>query len=234
MNDPMLVTMRGPEDIDLRDLSNFEVGYLVLSALEKEMPGMTWMDLADLAGRSPERMGTSWFRKIGHAVADASRSGTSAVMDVARGGTSAVMDVGRGVGGAVAGATRTGNSFIGDAFDAVGDKLGDAVRLMATGKVMDSATEAYRAFSDGGGVAGFWGTGSLKDMFNSGEGGDGESQNAAGGIWDFIVNLGAKAKGAVGGTNSAGVGGSAWSGPTPWIIAGGGVVLLWLLRRGRH
>lgn len=208
---PVVVTMHGPRgSYDIRDMSNFEAGVVVLSRLNELIPGLTWGQLAAGVDR-PEVM-AGWLTDLGKAV---------------KGGGSAIMDVGRSVGGTVMDITRSGGSIVGDAFDATGDKIGDAVRLFTDKKVIDSLNSAYKTYTDGGGLAGFYG-GNYMSMFQ-GQGDDSSLQNAAGGIWEFITNLGAGAKSK---TNQLASVGGLPGGPLPWAIAGG--VILVLLLRGHR
>lgn len=220
MNDPLIVTMAGPNDLDLRRLSNMEAGLVILSQVTRAHPGITWGQLANLAGR-PELMG-GWLTDLSHKVAS-----------VSRGATSSVADVGRGAGGVVMDVTRSGNSLIGDAFDATGDKIADAVRVFTSKKVIDGLNSSYSSFSQSGGITGAIGGG----LFNSGAGGgdaagaDGQQSGSMGGIWDFIVNLGAGAKAKLSAASASDAGGIP-GGPLPWVLAGGVVLVLMLRRRG--
>ena len=216
--DPLIVTMAGPNDLDLRRLSNMEAGLVLLSKVTRAYPGITWGQLADMAGR-PELMG-GWLTDLGHKVASATR-----------GGTSAVMDVGRGAGGTVMDVTRSGNSLIGDAFDATGDKIADAVRVFTDKKVIDGLNSSYESFSKSGGITGAVGGGLFNFGSDDATGEDGQSKSAMGGIWDFIVNLGAGAKSKLNAGSAPNVGGLP-GGPLPWALAGG--VILILVIRGRR
>jgi hypothetical protein len=217
---PILVTMRGPasEDFNVLRMSNFEAGILALSRLNEVMPGLTWGQLA--AGiAAPVRM-SGWLTDL-----------TKAVSAPVKSAGSLVMDVGRGAGGAVMDVSRSAGDLVKNAADATGSKFGDAVRLVTDEKVMASANSAYKTYTDGGGVAGFFGYNSI---FGKGGGGGtgGESDGAAGGIWDFIVNLGSQVKAKVAGTQAA----SASGGMPPWAVpaAVGGVVVLYLVFGGRR
>lgn len=220
MNDPLIVTMAGPGEYDLRDLSNFEAGAVVLSRITRANPGITWGELA-LFARRPELMAGMFdvFRDVGHAVADASR-----------GATSAVMDVGRGAGGTVMDVTRSGNSLIGDAFDATGDKIADAVRVFTSKKVIDGLNSSYESFSKSGGITGAVGGGMFKNLGGGNEAGGGEDASAGQGIWDFIVNLGAGAKAKV---NAASSSAGLPEGSGVLMMAVGGILLFFVVRGRR-
>ena len=196
MKIPTLVTMHGQSVLEFTDLSNFEAGVILLAEINKRVPGITWGQLAATVKRGT-MAGWNPFRAVGNLAKDVG----SAVMDV----------------------TRSSGDIVGDAFDATGETIGAAVRLFTDKKVIGGMNDAYKGFTDGGGVAGFWGSGSL---FGGGE--EGEEKNAAQGIWDFITNLGAGGKKAA--ADGASVGGIGAVPGVVWAI-GGGVVLLLALRR---
>lgn len=202
-----LITMSGPVMVDVAELSNFEAGVLALAELNRAVPGITWGQLA--AGVDRGAM-NGWLTDIGKSV---SRT-------VSKGG-SAVMDVGRGAG-----------DLVKNAFDATGSKMGDAVRLLTDEKVIDGATKGYTAYTDSGGVAGFWGGSSFfgDSGSSSGESG-GAMQSAASGVWDFITNLGAGVKKQASTNQAASFGGGLPGGPFPWIV--GGVFAFYLVARKR-
>ncbi len=226
---PALVTMQGPGDLDIRDLSNFEAGALILSRITEANPGITWGQLAASVGRDGSGRMSGWLTDITKSV----KGAASTVMDAGRSGTSGVMDVVRGGGGVVMDVTRSGNSLIGDAFDGVGDKMADALRAFTDKKVIDGLNSSYESFSSSGGITGAVGGGLFNSWGGGGEeGADGETSEG-GGIWDFIVGLGSKAKRAATGTASAQAG-DVWAGPLPWVIGFGAVGVLLFLRRGHH
>jgi hypothetical protein len=204
---PLLVTMRGPDEIKFHELSNFEAGIIMLHKLDQMLPGVTWGQLI-YAGR--DTMGRSWLERM------ASKAG------------GAVMDAGRGVGGAAMDVARSSGDIIKSAVDATGEKIGEATRLFTDEKVVDGASRAYKAYTDGGGIAGFWGGSSIFGQ-NSGTS-DAEGESAAGGIWDFITNLGSSAKKSAS-ANQAGLFGIP-SNVLPWAIAGGAVLVILFARPG--
>lgn len=60
MNNPVLVTMRGPSGaLDVRALSNFEAGVAALSLIGRIVPGLTFGQMAAMVDR-PETMGDLW------------------------------------------------------------------------------------------------------------------------------------------------------------------------------
>jgi hypothetical protein len=226
MNNPLLVTMRGPGDFNLGDVSDFEAGIIVLSELNKMQPGITWGELFSM-GRinGSGTMGRGFWER------QAKRAG-GAVMTVARGTGGAVMDVARGAGGVAMDIQRSGGDIVMSAVNAVGDKVGEATRLFTDQKVVEGGAKAYKAFTDGGGIAGFWG-GSGVFGKGGGEGAtDEEGMSAAGGIWDFITSLGSSAKKKTG-ANEAGIFGIP-SNVLPWAIAGGAVLVVLFARPGHH
>lgn len=89
MKNPLLVTMRGPDngELDLTKLSDFEAGYIVLKKLAQAYPGMTWGQLVALSERAPVTMSGWWtdfteavsapVRNVGGLIGDAFREGGS-------------------------------------------------------------------------------------------------------------------------------------------------------------
>ncbi len=65
---PLLVTMRGPGDIDIPSLSNFEAGIAFLTLIAKMNPGITFGQLAEVMD-SPERM-AGWWTDLKKSVGD--------------------------------------------------------------------------------------------------------------------------------------------------------------------
>jgi hypothetical protein len=68
MKNPLLITMAGPGDIDLSEVSNFEAGIATLVLINKLYPGIKWGDLPVLAAlRSGEPM-KGWLTDISRSV----------------------------------------------------------------------------------------------------------------------------------------------------------------------
>lgn len=64
---PLLVTMRGPGSLDVRNLSNFEAGIAFLTLLNQLAPGLTFGQLARAVDGGPERL-SGWFTDLKKAV----------------------------------------------------------------------------------------------------------------------------------------------------------------------
>lgn len=67
---PLLVTMRGPGEIDIASLSNFEAGIAALSLIGRAIPGITFGDLVRM--NQDGRMGDLWTftKRVGSAIGD--------------------------------------------------------------------------------------------------------------------------------------------------------------------
>lgn len=66
---PLLVTMHGPNSLDVQGLSNFEAGIAFLTLVNKLVPGITWDQLDHLAAANGAPAGMSgWFTDLKHAV----------------------------------------------------------------------------------------------------------------------------------------------------------------------
>lgn len=163
---PLLVTMRGPSDIQIEDLSNFEAGIAFLVMLDQLAPGITFGDLPKLAagetlsGFNIFRATSNLVKGVGSGVADA--AGTVAK------GIGTVKD---GVG-----------DVLRDTFTTVGKGAGDAIRLVTDEKVVDGASRIGTAYATSGGSEG------VRNLFGGSD--TGES------ILQFISNLGSSFKGA--------------------------------------
>lgn len=67
---PLLVTMRGPGEIDIASLSNFEAGIAALSLVGRALPGLTFGDLARM--NDGRMSGSLWdgLKSVGSAIGD--------------------------------------------------------------------------------------------------------------------------------------------------------------------
>lgn len=71
MKNPLLITMAGPNDIDLSGVSNFEAGIATLVLINRLYPGVKWGDLPALAaGARSTTMGKKWYERAMSAVGD--------------------------------------------------------------------------------------------------------------------------------------------------------------------
>lgn len=191
MRDPLLVTMRGPNDLDVRSLSNFEAGIAFLTLMDSFSPGITFGELAAaIDGEDSGRMAGFW--------SSIKKAATS---------------VKNGIGGVL---RDTGNY--------IGDKAGSAVRLVTDEKVIDGAGRIGSAYATGGGSEG------VRGLLESLGGGKGEGSNTEK-ILGFISSLGSAFKGqAEGDVQTAGF--AIPKTALPWMVAGGGALLLIGLTRG--
>lgn len=168
---PLLVTMHGPQQTSLQDLSNFEAGLVVLSAINHQLPGVTWDELLTGNVRS---VGMSGWEK-GQTLAGP----FDLITDIGHG----FAQVGRTIGGMVS-----------DAVGMVGGNLGNSVRLLTDPQVMDAAAKAAAAYMTGGGSTAL--DASLGN--ESGSAGGSGSISIGQQIMDFISGLGSSAKNALG------------------------------------
>lgn len=202
---PLLVTMRGPSSgaIRMQDLSNFEAGYLTLSLVARQNPGLKWGDLIGYANqRGLTTMGKAWYEKLASGVGDF------------------VSDSSDWVGDSVK-----------DVFGATGGFIGDAVRMLTDKEVIDGMNSSYESFTSSGGVAGAVGgsdTFGIEKLFSGGDGKDGATKNQ---IMEWITSLGDSVKKKSGDANLAAF--EMPGGVLPWALAGGAVVVLMLFRGGR-
>jgi len=68
MKNPLLITMAGPGDIDLSNVSNFEAGIATLALINKLYPGVKWGDLPTLAAMAPGNSMRGWLTDIGKTI----------------------------------------------------------------------------------------------------------------------------------------------------------------------
>lgn len=201
MNNPVLVTMRGPQDIDIRNLSNYEAGLAMLGLIHRLYPGITFGQLPALAAQGR----TYGDGAMGWSITGALRSvgDTLSPTKIYNGIADKVGDVKDGVG-----------DVLKSTFDSSGSAGGDVVRLFTDKKVIDGANSSYASFTQSGGIFGAVGGSGLSN-FLGGE--DGSSQSGASSFMEWISHLGSSAKNQAG---VAGLPGGVW----PWAIAGGAVL----------
>lgn len=188
------ITMQGPEKISIPMLSNFEAGILALHAANHYSPGITFGQLAnavDLARLEQMSGLTSFFKSVGNSV------------------VSTVGNLKDGLG-----------DVLKDTGTYIGDKAGDAVRLVTDQKVIDGAASIGAAYATSGGSAG------VKALLD-GKGGDTKSSN---GVIDFISSLGAALKGQAAKAENA-VNQSGMENYMPWLVGGAAFVALFVLGR---
>lgn len=130
---PLLVTMRGPGEIDIPSLSNFEAGIAFLTLINRMSPGITFGQLAALID-TPERMGGWW--------TDLKRS----VGDVKDGIGDVLKDTASAIGGGAGDAVR----LVTD--EKVLDAASRAATAYATGGGSEGVRNALGGTSGGGGM----------------------------------------------------------------------------------
>lgn len=68
---PLLVTMHGPNELDVTSLSNFEAGIAFLTLVDKLVPGVSWDQLDALAkGYGAGDRLSGWWTDLKHSVGD--------------------------------------------------------------------------------------------------------------------------------------------------------------------
>lgn len=139
---PLLVTLRGPGQIDLSSLSNFEAGVVFLSLVDQLAPGIKFGELPALAA-SGRMAGFNLFRAVGNLVGDTA----SGVVSVGKGAAKGIYEG--------AGALKDG---VGDVFKSTfttaADASGDTVRLLTDEKVLDGISRIGSAYASQGGSEG--------------------------------------------------------------------------------
>lgn len=213
MKNPLLVTMNAPPGNstptlgDYLELDDFQAGVVALRMLANEYPGLKWNQLpaigAEARMRNPASMG-GWLTDL--------KKGASKI------------------GSAVVAPVTYAKDAVGDVFSSVGSNVADAARLFTSDDVVGGVNNAFKGFSDGGGVAGFWGG---SDLFGGGGGSDSSGGGDSGGgfFMNLISGIGSMFKTKVAaGANEAGMfgGGSV----LPWAIAGSAVLLVFFARPG--
>lgn len=191
MNDPLLVTMRGPNDLDVKSLSNFEAGIAFLTLVNQLSPGITFGQLAAaIDGDDSERM-AGWSEIKG-----------------------AATSVKNGIG-----------NVLKDTVNYIGGKAGDAVRLITDEEVIDGASRIGSAYATNGGSEG------VRGLLESLGGGKGEGSNTEK-ILEMFSALGAAFKGNAPDDGIQTAGFAIPKTALPWMVAGGGALILIGLSRG--
>lgn len=127
MSQPLLVTMSGPDGIDLDKVNDFEAGLAFLNLVGKVYPDATFGDLPYIAAGIP---------------ANARMAGW--LTDIRKTVTKSVGSVKDGIGDALKSTFKLG-----------GEAAGSAVRLVTDEKVLDGASRIGAAYATYGGSEGF-------------------------------------------------------------------------------
>jgi hypothetical protein len=198
---PVMVTLRGPGQIDLRDLSDFEAGIAFLALLNQLAPGIKFGELAALMVDGRMAAGFNLFRAVGNLVGDAG----SGVVNIAEGAASGIY---HGAGQIKDGA----GGVLKDTFAASGKAAGDTVRLLTDEKVVDGIGRIGAAYASNGGSEG------VRNLFKGSD--VGES------VLTFFSALGSSFKGMP--SNVAPSSSPNW---VPWAIGGAAIFATVLLVR---
>lgn len=138
---PLLITMAGPNDIDMSNLSNFEAGIATLALINRVYPGVKWGDLPVLASLRDGEPMRGWLTDIGKTIGNV-KDGIGDVLkdtfttvgggagDAVRLVTSApVMDAATRAGAAYAtgGGSEAARGVLGQLFGSSGDAMDSQV-----------------------------------------------------------------------------------------------------------
>jgi len=134
MKNPLLITMSGPGDVDLSQLSNFEAGILTLALIDRVYPGIRWRDLPAVAGGFRPEVLNGWLTNL-----------TRAVGNVKDGVGDVLKDTANYVGGAFGDTVRL----------ATDDKVIDGAARLGTAYATGGGSEGVRQLfaGDVGGAA---------------------------------------------------------------------------------
>lgn len=213
---PVLVSMSGPavskKNFNLSKVSDFEAGIILLDDLAQVFPGLTVGQLLALGDGHLERMGKHWWEKGPVGVITRNVGKAADTLNPEK----VIESAGHIVGEAVRGVGHVGAEFL---------------RTMTSDQVLHFANSSYDHFTADGGVSGAIGGGQFSGGYGGGGSESGGQAGSGSGDWweyisGFISNLGGQAKAQASGAGLPG-------GVLPWAL-GGGVVLILLMRGGRH
>ena len=204
MREPLLITMNGPDSVQVENLSNFEAGVLFLSLVNATYPGIKLSEMMQLSTMEPVVMGRTFLeRQLGNLSKAGTKLGNALV--------STTGNIKDGIG-----------DVLKDSVNLIGTVGGSAVRLAADPAVSDLAIRAGSAYATGGGSEGVKG---VIEQMTGGKNPNGKPNSLADGIMDWISGLGQTTKSTVKDSKS--------STPT-WLVPvgiGGAVILAIALMR---